>query len=161
MTIYGLFFIFMSSFLVVYIFCNSWSLFTLRDLSNALNLKTYFKVIIFFAYPSLVCTNYGLDPNSTLYFCHWSFIGTQLHLAFPSVWLFRAAGQLLAVTETMACRVWNTYYFPLFAENVCQPQIKMCPGSFQSRFKEPLEFIKLWEIPTGGHLVQEAWRYVL
>ena len=35
-------------------------------------------------------------------------------------------------------------------------KIKMCPGSFQSSFKEPLESIKLGEIPMGGHLVKEA-----
>lgn len=131
----------------------------LRDLSNALNLKAYFKVIIFFAYPP------GMYKP-------WP--GAQFHSVFLSLkfyWNPGARGtscvsvavsvlqwqSWVVVTETIWPAVPETLVIWPLQKMFANLKIKMYPGSFQSRFKEPLESIRLGEIPMGGHLVKEAW----
>lgn len=94
--------------LVVYIFCNSWSLFTLRDLIVCLNLKTYFKVIIFLL-TLQVCTNYSWT-EFPLYFCHWSFNGTGALGISCVLTVSVRVEQLVAVTETTWLQSLKRYY---------------------------------------------------
>ena len=54
------------------------------------------------------------------------------------------------MTETIWPAVPETLVIWSLQKMFANLKIKMYPGSFQSRFKEPLESIRLGEISTGG-----------